>query len=438
MNVLIVGSGAREHAIARALVASKQQPRLFCYGLTRNPGIEALVSEYELGSFCNVNAIVRFATRFDIQLAIIGSEAPLQAGVADALWSANIPTIGPKRALALIETSKSFARDLMKKYQIPGRPRYASFDCLDERLTAFIRGFKPQGYVIKADGLMGGKGVKVAGEHIHSEADALSYCEVILAHGQNILIEEKLIGQEFSLMCFSDGQTLIPMPLVQDHKRAYVGDKGPNTGGMGSYSLSNHRLPFLSESEYKQALHINQAVLEALKQEFKDPYIGVLYGSFIATRKGVFVIEFNARFGDPEAMNVLPILESDFLTLCQAMIAGCLEPEHAIFAHKATVCKYLVPDGYPEAPRKGFLLDFSTIPNAETLYFSSVHREGNQLFAAGSRTAAFVGIADTLTAAEQRAEQAISSVQGPLFYRKDIGTDALVEARIAQMQAIHA
>ena len=199
---------------------------------------------------------------------------------------------------------------------------------------------------MKANGLMGGKGVRVAGDHLKSIAEAISWCKDILAHGQTLVIEEKLIGQEFSFMAFCDGEHIIPMPIVQDHKRAYVDDKGPNTGGMGSYSDVNHSLPFLSEEDIKAAWSINEAVFRALSTELNDKYIGVLYGSFIATKDGVYVIEFNARFGDPEALNVLTILESDFVALCQALVTGSLTNELAKFSNLSTVCKYAVPNGY--------------------------------------------------------------------------------------------
>jgi phosphoribosylamine--glycine ligase len=252
------------------------------------------------------------------------------------------------------------------------------------------------------------------------------------------VIEEKLIGQEFSFMCFCDGEHLIPMPIVQDHKRAFVGDLGPNTGGMGSYSDANHRLPFLTEQDVAQAYQINQSVLRALTQECADRFVGILYGSFIATREGVSVIEFNARFGDPEALNVLTILESDLVGICKAMVEGSLTLSHVKFAHQATVCKYAVPEGYPDAPIKNVPIDISAVKNKSNLYLSSVHAVAGKIYAAGSRTAAYVGVAPTIFAAEKIAEREVCGISGPLFHREDVGTKKLISERVMAMHLLRA
>ncbi len=202
---------------------------------------------------------------------------------------------------------------------------------------------------------------------------------------------------------------------------------------MGSYSDANHSLPFLIDEEVEQALAINNAVFHALSKECNEPYIGILYGSFIATQKGIYVIEFNARFGDPEALNVLSILESDFLEICQAMITGSLTKQNVQFANQATVCKYAVPEGYPDNPMKNFVVDFSRVSDQTNLFLASVHKSDHMLVAAGSRTAACVGIADNIFAAEKKAEYQVSMINGPLFHREDIGTEHLIQDRIAQM-----
>ncbi|STX51223.1 phosphoribosylamine-glycine ligase [Legionella busanensis] len=437
MNILIIGSGAREHAIAKALIRSNQKPKLYCYGTSINPGIKELCEQYSVGNITNCLEVSQQAQDWVINLAIIGPEAPLESGMADALWQVNIPTIGPKKALAQIETSKEFGRDLMQKYQISGLPNYKKFTSLD-KVNDFILELGEENYVIKANGLMGGKGVKVAGEHLENIEDALAFAREILAKNQTFIIEEKLIGQEFSFMCFADGKTLIPMPLVQDHKRAYEGDKGPNTGGMGSYSDHNQSLPFLTEREVADAFQINQDVFLALNKECKQDYIGILYGSFIATKRGIFVIEFNARFGDPESLNVLSILDSDFVTICQQLVTGSLKRENVQFKNQATVCKYVVPEGYPDKPLKDFPIDVSRVDDTENLYLAAVNELDNRtIIATGSRTAAYVGIADTITAAEKDAESAVSKIKGPLFHRSDIGTEQLINLRIQDMKRIH-
>lgn len=435
MNILIIGSGAREHAIASALHRSVQQPHIFCCGTSLNPGIKQMAHQYWVGNITDVDAVVARAKEWQIGLVIIGPEAPLEKGLADALWRSAIPTIGPKQKLAKIETSKAYARDLMKRYGISGLPAYRVFHELNGTLE-YLTELGEGNYVVKANGLMGGKGVKVAGDHLHSIREAFSYCQEIIEHGQTVVIEEKLIGQEFSFMCFCDGEHIVPMPLVHDHKRAYVGDKGPNTSGMGSFSDADHGLPFISKKDGMDAWNINKAVFSALNEDLKDKYIGVLYGSFIATKNGVYVIEFNARFGDPEALNVLTILNSDFVALCQAMVMGNLSVDHVQFANQATVCKYAVPIGYPDAAKTAMPIDICAVKDKAHLYLASVNAVDGKIYATTARTAAYVGVADSISCAEEIAEKEIRAISGELFHREDIGTDKLVQQRVDEMRKL--
>ena len=434
MIVLLLGSGAREHAISRALDRSSQNPTISCLASNNNPGIQKISEFFEVGNINDPETVTSFAQQCSADLAIIGPEAPLESGVADALWSAGIPTVGPKKAHAQIETSKGFTRDLLAKYNIPGGPRYRRFDSLDG-VTEFLEELGDN-YVVKYDGLMGGKGVKVSGDHLHSHDEALDYCKQLVDRGGTFVVEEKLIGEEFSLMSFCDGEHLAHMPSVQDHKRAYEGDKGPNTGGMGSYSDTNHSLPFISAEDIIEAQKINEATAHALRDEFNEGYKGVLYGGFIATADGVKLIEYNARLGDPEAMNVLPLLESDFVDICNGIVEGNLHQKDISFRNQATVCKYAVPEGYPDSPVKGEPIDVSAITDTSQLYYASVDVKNGQLTEAGSRTVAYVGLADTLDEAEAKAETEISKVSGPLFHRTDIGTAQLIQLRINHIKSI--
>jgi phosphoribosylamine--glycine ligase len=435
MKFLIIGSGAREHAIAKALSRSKHKPEIFCCGSSHNPGIEDLSAGFWVGDITATDVIVAQAQAWQIDIAFIGPEAPLEVGLSDALWDASIAAIGPKKQLAQIETSKSFTRDLLEQYQINASPQYRVFVDTFE-VKEYLQHLGSDGYVIKANGLMGGKGVKVAGDHLHSFQEALAFCAELTEMGQTFVIEEKLIGQEFSLLCFSDGNRLVTMPAVQDHKRAFNGDQGPNTGGMGSYSDANHSLPFLTEKDLEAARHINESMMNALTAKYRERYIGILYGSFMATKKGVKLIEYNARFGDPECLNVLSILESDYVEICLAMIEGTLHPSLAIFSNLATVCKYAVPEGYPDAPLKNILIDISEIKDNENLYLGAVNAVEDKLYATGSRTAAVVGIAPTIAEAEATAEDMIQLIKGQLFHREDIGTDELIDKRIQQMKTL--
>ena len=433
-NFLVVGSGAREHAICRVLHRSPQEKKIFCLATNFNPGIVELCDDVTTGDINNSDSVTLYAEKNGVGLAIIGPENPLACGVADALWEMGVKVVGPKKDLAQIETSKACARDLLNEYNIPACPEYKTFSSM-EGVIDYLNELG-ENYVVKYDGLAGGKGVKVSGEHLYSHEEAAEYCQELVEKGGRFVIEEKLTGQEFSLMSFCDGETLKHMPVVQDHKRAYEGDTGPNTGGMGTYSDANHSLPFLRDADIAQAQGINLATAAALKDKFGKGYKGILYGGFMATATGVKLIEYNARLGDPEAMNVLPLLESDFVALCRAITDGNLHEVDVKFRNQATVCKYAVPEGYPDNPVKGEPIDVSGIENREGLFYASVDIKNDQLVEAGSRTVAIVGMADSITAAEQIAEREISTVTGPLFHRTDIGTKELVQKRIDHMDIL--
>ena len=433
-KILVIGSGAREHAIVRALGRSPQDKEIFCLASNMNPGIAELCDEILIGNFNDPDFVVSYAKETDATLAIVGPENPLAAGIADALWDTGVKTVGPKKDLAQLETSKAFARNLLKEYDIPGGPKYQTFDAVGG-VTDFLNELG-ENYVVKYDGLAGGKGVKVAGDHLHSHDEALAYCQELVDSDGEFVIEEKFVGEEFSLMSFCDGDNLKHMPAVQDHKRAYEGDTGPNTGGMGTYSDANHSLPFLTNNDISQALEINIQTARAIKDKFGVGYKGILYGGFMATASGVRLVEYNARFGDPEAMNVLSLLESDFIDICIGVADGTLDQVDVQFANKATVCKYAVPDGYPDSPVKGEPIDVSKVKNLDGLFFASVDFKGTSLVEAGSRTIAIVGIADTISDAEALAEKEVSSISGPLFHRTDIGTNKIVQKRVDHMNSL--
>jgi len=433
-KILVIGSGAREHAIVRALDRSHQEKNIFCLASNMNPGIAELCDELLIGNFNDPDFVVNYTNEIGATLAIIGPENPLENGVADALWSVKVKVVGPKKDLAKLETSKAFTRDLLKEYDIPGGPKYRTFDSMNG-VVEFLNELG-ENYVVKYDGLAGGKGVKVSGEHLHSHDEALAYCQELTDKGDEFVIEEKFIGEEFSLMSFCDGDTLKHMPAVQDHKRAYEGDTGPNTGGMGTYSDANHSLPFLTEDDIAEAHQINIQTAKAVKDKFGEGYQGILYGGFMATANGVKLIEYNARFGDPEAMNVLSLLESDFIEICNGIADGSLNKVDVHFSNKATVCKYAVPAGYPNKPVKDEQIDISTIKNPDGLFYASVNIQNGKLVEAGSRTVAVVGMANSISNAEKIAEKEVSAIAGPLFHRSDIGTDMVIQKRINHMKSI--
>ena len=434
MIILLIGSGAREHAIAMALNRASQEKSIHCLASNMNPGIAQLCTAIKIGNYNDPEFVCKYANDIKADLAIIGPESPLEEGVSDDLWKHAIKVVGPKKHLAQIETSKTFTRNLLTEYNIPACPEYRTFSSMDG-VKEFLSVLKDD-YVVKYDGLAGGKGVKVSGDHLRSHEEALNYCHKLVNNGGKFVVEKKLAGEEFSLMSFCDGDTLKHMPIVQDHKRAYEGDTGPNTGGMGTYSDADHSLPFLTDEDIVQAQEINNATVKALKNKFADGYKGILYGGFMATATGVKLIEYNARLGDPEAMNVLSLLQSDFLTICQGIVNGTLDKVDVRFSNLATVCKYAVPNGYPDKPVKGEPINLSNVKNQEVLFYASVDIKNGQLIEAGSRTAAVVGIANTISDAEKIAEKEISSLEGPLFHRNDIGTDQLIQKRVHHMESI--
>tara|TARA_Y100000588_G_scaffold103630_2_gene112949 strand:+ start:120 stop:1427 length:1308 start_codon:yes stop_codon:yes gene_type:complete len=434
MKILLIGSGAREHAIVKALDRSSHEKEIYCLASNRNPGISDLCDKFIVGDINDYYFVLDYAKEVGASLAIVGPENPLAQGVSDCLWDAGVKTVGPKKYLAQLETSKAFTRDLLKAYNIPGSPKYQTFDSMNG-VMEFLNELG-ENYVVKYDGLAGGKGVKVAGDHLHSHDEALAYCKNMVDDGSDFVIEEKFVGQEFSLMSFCDGDNLKHMPAVQDHKRAYEGDKGPNTGGMGTYSDVNHGLPFLTDGDIAKAHAINTATAKALKDKFGEEYKGILYGGFMITSNGVKLIEYNARFGDPEAMNVLSLLESDFIDICIGIVNGTLDQVDVRFSNKATVCKYAVPEGYPDSPVKGEPIDVSGISNPDGLFYASVDIQNGQLVEAGSRTVAVVGMADTISDAEKLAENEVSSIKGPLFHRTDIGTDIIIQKRIDHINSL--
>ena len=437
MKVLVVGGGGREHAIVKALQESGIE--LYAVMGNQNPGIRRASKDVLVHDVTDIATVVAWAKSRGIDMAVIGPEAPLAAGIVDALDAAGIPAVGPEREAARLETSKEFTRDLMRDHRIPGLVDYWAFDRLAD-FRGWLRDHDAE-FVIKPVGLTGGKGVRVWGDHFRSKGEAAAYAEEILERkvgGQpRFLVEEKVVGEEFSLQALCDGSRLLPTPLAQDHKRAYENDEGPNTGGMGSYSDADHLLPFLTRRDYDAALTTMRATIDALASR-GTPFRGILYGGFMATRDGVRLLEYNVRFADPEAMNVLPILEDDFLTLCEKLVDGNL-PTTARFAGRSTVCKYVVPAGYGTKPKAGVAIDADeariTKAGAE-LFYASVEEHDGQVFTTASRSLAVVGVAESLPEAESACEAGLTHVRGNVYVRHDIGTAAAIARKVEHMRTI--
>ena len=436
-TALLVGGGGREHAIARALAPDCD---LYACASNRNPGIAGLAEGFEAVEETDADAVADYAESVGATVAVVGPEAALQAGVADTLDDAGVYTFGPGAEAARIETDKAFQRRFMREEGIPGCPDFETFDDV-EAACEYIDAYDGD-LAVKPAGLTGGKGVKVTGDQVTKE-EAKQYLRD--SDYDRIVLEERLVGEEFTVQAFVANGDVRTTPAVQDHKRAYEGDEGPNTGGMGSYSDASLALPFMDDGDYDEAVEILEATVDALPD-----YGGVLYGQFMLTAEGVKVVEFNARFGDPEAMNTLPVLETPFLDVVTAARDGDDLPE-LDFAGKATVCKYAVPEGYPTDPEAGARIEVdeeSVARAAERategssgghprdgagdalLFYASVDERDDGLYTTTSRSFAVVGVADTIDAAEAVAEEALSAAGEGFHVRHDIGKADLVRRRV--------
>jgi phosphoribosylamine--glycine ligase len=440
MNVLVVGGGAREHVICNAISRS-EKVNLYSVMKNLNPGIERMAVDFLLEKETNIESVVKYAKEKNIDIALIGPEAPLEKGLVDELIKHGIKACAPTKDAARIETNKEWMRNLLKKYDISGQLKFESFTDI-EKAREFIEEMNAE-VAIKPIGLTGGKGVQVSGDHFNGTNEAMKYVKDVINNkigGEaKVLIEEKAIGEEFTVQAFSDGLRILTLPAVQDHKRLLPGDFGPNTGGMGSYSCSNGLLPFLSRKEYDKGVRILQQIVDALNHE-GCKYIGPIYGQFMLTSDGPKIIEINARFGDPENMNVLPLLKTDFIEICNSMLEGKLSENKLEVEKKSTVCKYVVPEGYGVKSMAGekIQVDEQSINDSGAkLFYASVDKKNSDVFTSSSRSLAVVGIADKLSDAEKICEQALSHVKGDhIFIRHDIGTKDLINKRIEHMNKL--
>ncbi|MCT4592419.1 MAG: phosphoribosylamine--glycine ligase [Candidatus Gracilibacteria bacterium] len=437
-KILVVGNGAREHAICKAILRSPQDAEVVTISTANNPGILDLAKEvYVVDSLLDFDFLKEVAQKEQPDFAIIGPDDPIAMGASDALLELGIKSVAPTKSLARLESSKSFTRNLLDKYEIRANPDFRVFTS-EEGMMEYAESLGK--IVVKYDGLAGGKGVKVQDDHFKTIEEGVRYAKECLRELGVVVIEEKLEGQEFSAMFFADGVSLKKMPIIQDNKRAFEDDKGENTGGMGTVSDVSGSLPFLTEQDTKEAEDITFKVMQALEKECGERFKGIMYGGFIATKNGVRLIEYNARFGDPEAMNALCLLEGDFVEICEAVINEGLDKIEVGFEEKATVCKYIVPEGYPENPvkNKAVEIDYDRIPAGIEIHFASVDEQEGVLYLKGSRAIAFVAKADDIYMAEKMAEEACSSVKGAVFHRTDIGTRTLIEKKIKHMKCLRA
>ena len=412
MNVLVIGSGGREHAIVEALSRSPKNPKIYC--APGNAGI-AQLAECVAIKDTEVEKLVEFAKANSVELTVVGPEAALAAGVVDRFQQEGLLIFGPTKAAAEIEASKDFAKRLMVKYDVP-TAAYATFSDFDEAMAYVRQGSLPT--VLKYDGLAAGKGVVIATTMEEAEATLRDMLLDTKFGEGRVVIEEFLTGEEFSLMCFVAGNKICAMPVAQDHKRAYDNDEGPNTGGMGAYT----ELPFVSAEDHAYAMeNIMQRVADAMVAE-GTPFSGVLYGGLMKTPNGIKVIEFNARFGDPETEVVLPRLVSDAVEVFSAVARG--EQPEAEWSKEATLGIVLASKGYPGNYDKGFAIRGTERVECK-LYHMGTQLKDGELVTAGGRAMFVVPSAPTLREAQLKAREEISKIEcDNLFHRTDIGNKA--------------
>ncbi|GAB4546918.1 MAG: phosphoribosylamine--glycine ligase [Anaerolineales bacterium] len=419
MNVLIIGSGGREHALAWK---AAQSPRLTKLYIAPGNAGTAGCGENVMIDASNHAEVIRFCAEKKIDMVIVGSEAPLADGLADALSAGGIRCFGPSQAAARIEASKSFAKDFMARRHIP-TARYGVFSSYAEALAHLEKIDYP--IVIKASGLAAGKGVILpeSFEESKSTLEAIFIDKIFGAAGSEVVIEERLRGQEVSLMAFADGKTIVPMLPAQDHKRIFDNDLGSNTGGMGAYAPA----PIFTADLMSEAVEsVLKPAVNGLRED-GNPFVGVLYAGLMLTEDGLRVLEFNCRFGDPETQAVLPLLETDLLDIADACVSGTLSSVNVRWKNGAAVCVVLASKGYPEKVDVGKRIIFNPLPENVICFHAGTKMENGEVVSAGGRVCGVTAWAATLVDSVKSAYDAVDKIHFEgMQYRKDIGQKALL------------
>ncbi|MFA7396256.1 MAG: phosphoribosylamine--glycine ligase [Sphaerochaetaceae bacterium] len=424
MKILIVGSGGREHAIAHTI--AKTQRSITLFGIGNNAAMEQFCEMKPL-SLTDHQAIISYALDQKIDFAVVGSDGPLVAGLCDVFTDQGIPCFGPSKAAARLEGSKAFAKEFMARHHIP-TPSYNVFHSFKEA-KAFVDTLSSTPIVVKADGLALGKGVVIAQskEEAHQALDEMMNQKCFGESGTTVVIEEFVQGVEVSLLLFSDGTTAKAMVSAMDHKRAGDGDCGPNTGGMGVITPNPY---FTEEMAHYVEEHITKPTLQGMKQE-GNPFIGCLFLGLMLTEQGPTVIEYNCRFGDPEAQAVLPLLESDLLEIMIACTQGRLKEIDVLFNTDYACSVALTSGGYPGIFEKGKVITISSLPSdIEVFHAATALNEHKNLITTGGRVLHVVGKGSTIEKAITKTYQAIEYIHfEKMAYRKDIGQLALYKEK---------
>lgn len=420
MKILVVGSGGREHTMVWKLAQSPRKPTLFC--APGNAGIESLATCVAIKAD-DIAGLKAFVIKEQIDLTIVGPEAPLALGIADEFRKAKLKIFGPTKAAARLEASKIFSKDVMAQAKIP-TARARSFDKMTEALAYVEQHELP--VVIKADGLAQGKGVIIATTREQARQAILDSMDkaVFGQAGKQVLIEQFLDGEELTIMAFTDGKTVVPMLPAQDHKRVGDGDTGLNTGGMGAYCPAPLGTPALREQVAREVL---QPIVNTMVR-LGSPFQGVLYAGLMVVKGMPYVLEFNARMGDPETQVVLPLLKTDFIEVIEAVVEHRLDQLTVEWHRDATVCVVMTSGGYPGAYRTGIPIHGlpSEIGASATVFHAGTAREGREIVTAGGRVLGILGLGKSLADAQREAYHVVRSISfDGCHFRTDIAHRAL-------------
>jgi len=418
MRVLVVGGGGREHALAWKIAQSPLVKKVYC--APGNAGTANVAENIEIPAD-NVNALLQFATVTGIGLTVVGPEQPLVKGIVDSFEESGLRVFGPSQRAAEIEGSKVFCKDLMKKYGIP-TARYESFDSSDQ-VKLFTKEDEP--VVVKASGLAAGKGVILCSnaEEARSAVQSIMQEKAFGKAGNQVVIEEFLTGQEVSLLAFTDGKTVLPLDSAQDHKAAFDGDKGPNTGGMGAYSPA----PVFTD-ELKQQV-IDEIMIPTVRAMAKEGryYRGILYAGLMLTESGPKVLEFNARFGDPETQPIMMRIKNDIVPIFEACINGTLSTQTLQWKQEPTVCVVMAAKGYPNSYEKGKeITGLNSDDNQQAVVFhAGTKLENGKVLTNGGRVLGVTALGSDINQAIKNAYSAVDKIKWDgIHYRKDIGNKA--------------
>ncbi len=414
MKILVVGSGGREHAIVWALSKSPRVTELYC--APGNAGIAALATCVPVGA-TDVEAMVSWAAEHQMDFVVVAPDDPLALGMVDALEAAGIPAFGPRKDAAVIEASKAFSKELMRKYHIP-TAKYATFTDMDQAIAYIHEQGAP--IVVKADGLALGKGVTVAA----TEEEAVEAVRAMMADnkfgasGSTVVIEECMTGPEVTVLCFADGEHISPMPSSQDHKRAYDGNQGPNTGGMGAITPAPCYTPEIAQRCVKE---IFEPTMAAMKAESR-PFQGVLYFGLMLTAEGPKVVEYNARFGDPECQALLMRLDTDLMDIFEACVKGTLDQVDIRWKREAACCLVLASGGYPLSYEKGKVIEgLDQVADAVVFHAGTAEKDG-RIVTNGGRVLGVTALGEDLESAIRNAYQAAQPIHfDQMHFRTDIG-----------------